>query len=229
MNNDGPMHSTDGESILSIIQDIKDGAINPKTLSKEDRQRCVEFLIGEGYAEAQIAQILVRSEKTIGRDLADLRARNALTPNVELAKQIIGDMFQKAMAHHKYLMRLARSPEASHSEKAQSEFMAWKVLKEVVEKMQTLGYLPLKPQEIIEDIFHHVTDDDKEQCIAESKNMLIDIERASREAGAIDPATEEKIRSLRRKIEEAEISHEVAKLAKKNDASITNKEVPNET
>jgi len=229
MNNDETMHSADGESILSIIQDIKDGAINPKTLTKEDRQRCVEFLIGEGYTEVQIAQILTRSEKTIGRDLVDLRARNALTPNIELAKQIVGDMFQKAMAHHKYLMRLARSPEASHSEKAQSEFLAWKVLKEVVEKMQTLGYLPLKPQEIIEDIFHHVTDDDKEQCIAESKNMLIDIERASREAGTIDPETEEKIRSLKKKIEEAEIGHEVMKFKKEKDASTIDKEVSDET
>ncbi|MBP7055709.1 MAG: hypothetical protein KBB52_02510 [Candidatus Omnitrophica bacterium] len=226
MHNDETLHSKEGESILSIIQEIKDGTVNPKTLAKEDRQRCVEFLIGEGYTEAQTAQILARSEKTVSRDLVDLRARNALTPNVELAKQIVGDMFQKAMAHHKYLMRLARSPDASHSEKAQSEFLAWKVLKEVVEKMQTLGYLPLKPQEIIEDIFHHVTDDDKEQGIAESKNMLLDIERASRESGTIDPATEEKIKLLRQKIEEAEISHEVTKLAKKSDASTTNKEDP---
>lgn len=202
------------ESILSLIQRIKDGTLNPKTLSREIRQRCVELLSTEGYTEAQIAQIIVRSEKTVSRDLADIRARNAITPDIDLAKQIIGDMFQKAMVHHKYLMRIARSLESSNTEKSQSEFLAWRVLKEVVEKMQTLGYLPLKPQEIVEDIFHHVSDGDD---IMDAKNMLSEIERAAKEAGTFNPETEEKIKTLKKKIEQAEIKHEVDDLTKKED------------
>jgi hypothetical protein len=218
----------DEEPILSIIQQIKEETLNPKTLSKEIRQRCVEFLTSEGYTEAQIAQILMRSEKTISRDLVDIRARNAITPDINLAKQIVGDMFQKAMVHHKHLMRLARSPEATNGEKTQSEFLAWRVLKEVVEKMQTLGYLPLKPQEIIEDIFHHVSDTNGERGIAEAKSMLDEIERAAKEAGTLDPETEEKIKALKRKIEVAEINQEVSKLTKKDDKPKDEKETKNE-
>ncbi len=226
MPNDNYDH--DEQPILSLIQQIKDGTLNPKTLSKEIRQRCVELLTSEGYTEAQIAQIIMRSEKTVSRDLADIRARNAITPDINLAKQIIGDMFQKAMVHHKYLMRLARNPEATNGEKTQSEFLAWRVLKEVVEKMQTLGYLPLKPQEIVEDVFHHVTDGDEEKGIVEAKSMLNEIERATKEAGTFDPETEEKIKVLKMKIERAEINEGVNRL--KNNKNNLNdiKEVQNE-
>jgi len=220
VDNNKPMHD-DEEPIISLIQQIKDGTLNPKTLSREIRQCCVEFLSAEGYGAAQISQIIMRSEKTVSRDLVDIRARNAITPNIDLAKQIVGDMFQKAMVHHKYLMRIARSPDSSNAEKYQSEFLAWRVLKEVVEKMQTLGYLPLKPQEIVEDIFHHVSG---ENDIADAKNMLSEIEIAAKEAGTLNPETEEKIKALKRKIEQAEIKQEVTDLTKKEDKPKDQKE-----
>jgi len=205
------------DPIISVIQDIKDGVLNPKTLSQELRQRCVDFLMREGYTEEQIGHILMRDERTIRRDLEKIQERNALTPDVNLAKQIVGDMYKKAMVHHRYLMRLARSPLASEGTKSQSEFLAWRVLREVVEKMQSLGYVPLKPHEIVGDIFHHVADSDNERSIAEAKGMLAEIERTAREAGTLDPETEDKIKAIRLKIEKAEISNDVDKLADKKD------------
>ena len=227
MSNNNHMPDHEEEPILSIVQDIKDGTLNPKTLSQDVRQRCVDFLIREGYTEEQVGQILMRNERTIRRDLEKMQEQNSLTPNINLAMQIVGDMFRKAMVHHRYLMRLARNPDATNSDKSQSEFLAWRVLKEVVEKMQTLGYLPLKPQEIVEDIFHHVTDESKERSITEAKVMLSDIEQAAREAGTLDSQTEKKIKNLKARIEEAEISHEVDKLTKKEDKPEDKKEEPN--
>ncbi len=218
----------DEEPILSLIQQIKDGTLNPKTLTNEIRQRCVEFLSSEGYTQAQIGQILMITERTVRRDLQEIEKRNALSPDINQAKCIIGNMFQKAMVHHKHLMRLARSPDATNGEKSQSEFLAWRVLKEVVEKMQTLGYLPLKPQEIVEDIFHHVADGDGERDIAEAKSMLSEIERAAKEAGTLDPETEKKIRALKVRIEQVEINQEVNKLTKKDDKPKDEKEEQDE-
>jgi len=146
----------EGRSIISLIQSVKDRTRNPKTLSEDERRACVEFLSWEGYTQAQIGQILKISDRTVRRDLKAIEDKNAISPDVDLAKRIIGDMFCKAKAHHAYLMRLARNPEASHSEKAQAEFLGWRVLKEMTEKMQSLGYLPSKPQAIVGDIFHHV-------------------------------------------------------------------------
>lgn len=221
------MHD-DEVPILSLIQQIKDGTLNPRTLTKELRHRCVEFLANEGYTEAQIGQILMRSEKTISRDLKEIRALNAVAPDINLAKEIVGEMLQKARVHQKHLMRLARSPDSTTAEKAQAEFLAWRVLKEVVEKMQTLGYLPLKPQEIIEDIYHHVTNGNGEENIMEAKKMIGEIERAAKEAGTFSPDTEEKIRVLKMKIETVEISLEVNKLKMKDNKPKDEKENQNE-
>lgn len=217
MDNDKSMDGQEENPILSLIQQIKVGTLNPKTLSEDLRQRCVEFLDSEGYTAEQIGQILMRNERTIRRDLKKILDRNSLNPNVSLAKQIIGDIFRKTMVHHRYLMRLARSPEATTAEKAQSEFLAWRVLKEMAEKMQTLGYLPLKPQEIVGDFFHHMADLDGEKNIIEVKNMLTEIEQTSKEAGTFDSKTEEQLKALRARVENAEITLDVNKLKQKQE------------
>ncbi len=76
--------------ILTMIQQIKDGQLDPKTLNKELRQQCVEILLGEAYSAPSIAQILKRSDKTIRRDIDEIRERNALEPDVNFLKRIAG-------------------------------------------------------------------------------------------------------------------------------------------
>ncbi|MCX5638615.1 MAG: ECF-type sigma factor [Planctomycetota bacterium] len=111
-------------SAMQLLQEINSGTTDPKLLDKQGRQQCIEFLVTEGYTSSQIAQVLKCSEKTVGRDLKDIRARNELTPNVEFAKQFIGELFQKAMNHHSFLLRLARAKDTSPTEKIQAEFAA---------------------------------------------------------------------------------------------------------
>ena len=163
MDNNEHKPGEDERTILSIIQDIKNGVLNPKTLSPEERQRCVDFLLREGYTQEQAAQIFKTTDRTIRRDIVKFRRDNPLTASADLAKEIIGDMFRKGTMHHAYLVRLARSTEAGAMEKGQLEFSAWRVLKEMIEKMQFLGYLPLRPQEITGDLFHHFDDQNLEK------------------------------------------------------------------
>ena len=94
--------------VLTIIQRLKDKTLNPEALTKAERQQCVEALLLEGYSPSQIAQLVDRNEKTIKRDLADIRQRNALTPSLDLARQLIGNFLIKVEAHQTRLMRLAR-------------------------------------------------------------------------------------------------------------------------
>jgi len=65
--------------ILSLLQDIKSGVIDPRDIEKELRQQIVEVLLLEGTMVPQIAQILKVSDKTIRRDTLDIKERNALT------------------------------------------------------------------------------------------------------------------------------------------------------
>ena len=198
-------------SAIQLLQDIKAGIINPKFLEKASRQSCVELLVlSEGYTIPQIAQVLECSEKTIGRDLKDINSRHALSPDIDFAKQLIGQAFNKAMNHHSYLMRLARSKEASVSEKMQSEFAAWKVLKELIEKFQTLGYLPMKPTEVIGNFYHH--SEDTEASPEDMRKTLLGLEQAAKEAGVFDEEVMKRVEALKDRISQSEIAKEIKQL-----------------
>jgi transposase len=215
--------------IFSLIQQLKDESLDPRTLPKELRQQCVEVLLAEGYSESAMAQILKRSEKTIKRDLQEIREKNALSPNLELARQIIGETVQRARMHQGYLVRLARSKDATVSEKAQSEYLAWKVQKELIEKMQSLGYLPSRPQEITGDIYHHMSLQEEEQSFAEIKTMITQIESVARETDTFSDELEREVTLLKAKIEKAEITYEVENLLENQKQIKEGKETQNET
>jgi len=212
MNESKPVVSN--KSSVQLLQEINSGLTDPTLLDKPSRQQCIELLIAEGYKQAQIAQLLKCSEKTVSRDIKETRARNELTPSVTFAKEFTGDAFKKAMNHHSYLMRLARMKEISASDKIQAEFAAWKVIKELIEKLQSLGYLPSRPQEIVGDIFHHL-DDRGEQSLAEIQNMIIELEAISVENGASNKELSCEIKSLKDRLAKAKIASEVSKLSEK--------------
>jgi predicted ArsR family transcriptional regulator len=213
------------DRVLHNIQAIKDGRLNPKSLSDLERQECVELLSSEGYTQAQIGEVLKITDRTVRRDLVAIEERNALSPDLGLAKRIIGSMFQKAVAHHRYLVRLARTQGASVSDKSQSEFLAWRVLKEMVEKMQSLGYLPMRPQEIAGDLFHHLDDDAQEKSFEEARKTLDEVVRVASQCGNLTPELEKDVNLLQKKIEKAEITYESNELFKKQNNQ--NKETKN--
>lgn len=215
MKNDNEMRSHEQEeSIISIIDKIKAGRVDSRSLPKENRQGCVEVLIGEGYTVPAIARVLSRSEKTIRRDLQEIRQRNALSPSVDLAKEVIGEMLQQARTHHAYLMRLARSQGASVAEKTQAESSAWQVLKELIERMQSLGYLPFRPQEILGEIFHH-HELREERTYEELRTTITDVEKIANEAGCTSPEIQEEIKELKLLADKTEVEERAVALARK--------------
>jgi len=199
--------------ILSLLQNIQSGAVDPRDISKDLRQQIVEVLLLEGTMVPQIAQILKVSDKTIRRDIADIKERNALTPSLELAKQTIGDLKMKSEAHRSHLMRLARIQDASVSERSLAEYYAWKVSKELVEKLQSLGYLPMVPHKIDAEVYHH--DEEGAQTLGELKDELTGLEKIVQQGQISDKNIEERIKLLRLKIEKAEIVNDVEKLNQK--------------
>jgi transposase len=210
--NDQTSKKDEERPIFSLIQQLKDASLDPRTLPKELRQQCVEVLWAEGYNESAMAQILQRSEKTIKRDLQEIREKNALSPNLELARQIIGETVQRARMHQGYLVRLARSKDATVTEKGQAEYLAWRVQKELVEKMQSLGYLPAKPQEVIGDIYHHLSLQQEERPFAEIRGILAEIENVARETSTFTDELGKEIKILNARIEKAEIVCDLDKL-----------------
>ena len=201
----------DDRPVLSIIQDLKSGVLVPEKLDKSTRQSCVEVLAGEGYSCIQIAQIIKRTDRTIRRDLEDIRRKNALSPDLEYAKQFIGEVVVTARNHHSHLMRLARSPDATVVEKIQGELAAWKVIKEVIEKLQALGYLPLKPQEIYGHFFNQPDPDTAEDMNA-MKKQISELEEQAKEMGVFDEEVSKNILLLQEDLKQSEIKSKISDL-----------------
>ena len=191
------------QPIFGLLQQIKDGTLDAETLSKELRQSCVEILLGEGSSVVLMAQVLKRSEKTIRRDIEGVRERNAISPNVNLAKKLIGEMLMYARINRDYLMKIARTRDASVSEKAQSEYYAFKVSTELIKSLQTLGYLPTKPQAIVGDIFHHVGEEVVD--FDEFARQLIEIENIAGD-GVIEGDIKEDITKMKIVLEKIQSS-----------------------
>lgn len=158
--------------VLDIIQQIKDGKLDPKTLNKEERQPCVEVLLSEGCNVPTMAQILKVHDKTIRRDVADIRLRNSLTPNEEFTKGIAGEIITYARISRDHLMRLARSKDTSVMERAQAEMYSVQVMLNTIARLQSMGFLPEKPQVMIEDVYHHNV-----LSLEDLQKDLIDVEK----------------------------------------------------
>jgi DNA-binding CsgD family transcriptional regulator len=199
---------------LQILQEIISGLTDPKLLDKQGRQQCVELLIAEGYTYLQIGQLLKVSERTINNDVREIRARNELMPNLEFAKQFVGDLFQKAMNHHGFLVRLARAKDTLPTETIQAESAAWKILKELVEKLQTLGYLPSRPAEVV-GTFYHQSNDVEDNSPESMRKMLLGIEEAARDAGLLDKDVVARIETLKARVGQSEIAFEIKQLEDK--------------
>jgi len=214
-------------SAVELLQQINGNLLDAKTLDKASRQRCIELLIAEGYGYQHISEVLKISEKTVGRDMKEIRARNELTPSIEFAKETIGDLFRQGLNHHAYLMRLARSKDATNSEKIQAEFAAWRVLRELVERMQNLGYLPSRPQRVVGDIFCHMQNEEGGESLEDIRKMISEIETVARDTNTYSPQLAEDIKAIGLRIEKAEIVSEVKKIDEKQKEA-QNKEEKNE-
>lgn len=187
------------------IQGIQSGTINPEKLSTEILEAIVEVLNGEGSSTSQIAQVLGKSERTIRRYFESIRAKNAVTPNIQLAREIIGETLQKVRASQAHLLRLARSKEGSLGEKAQAEYYAWRVWDEFLVRMQSLGGLPMKPKEITGDLMIHLDSQESGPSLDELKKQLQDIKVIGDENGGLNQEVTKKIDLLNQKIERAQI------------------------
>ena len=207
-----PAANTSDAPAVTLIQRLKDGSVHPSTLTKEQRLACVEIMYGEGYSFSQIAQLVERSEKTIKRDLADIAAKNALNPSAELARQIVGRIMLRSEAHKSRLMRLARGSEGSVGERVQAEYLAWQVEKDTTVLLQTLGYLPQRPQQVIGDVIHHVSGEEGELSFDQMAQRLQELESVTKAAGTFTPELAQQITALTLKLDHAKLAYATQQL-----------------
>lgn len=214
MNPANPSPSNEAAPILTLIQQMKDGSVHPNAITKEQRLGCVEVLASEGYSVPAIAQIVQRSEKTIKRDLVEVYAKNCASASPTLAKQLIGRMLTRVEAHQARLMRLARGNEGAVSERAQAEYMAWQVEKDKILLLQSLGYLPQRPKQVIGDIVHHRSGsgESDNSFIEEAEKILQEVQAMESPDHPLKPEVVKQLAPLKRSLEREKIKQQAESL-----------------
>ena len=199
-------------SVYELLKRIKSDEFNPRLLTSEQRQECVEVLRLEGQTHAAIAELLKWNIKTIKRDWDEIRSRNAAKPSPELALRMIAELIEKASSKYDSLTRLARGQKGSVQEKSQAEYFGWKVLQEATQLLQSMGYLPNQAAKFVGEIYHHHDNEGN----TDPKEMRKEIERIEKiivEEGKNDPAIMAQLEEIKKKVELIELSQQIKDLS----------------
>lgn len=182
------------KSTSDIIQQIKIKALDPSMLNKEQRQQCIEALYFESLSPTGIAEFLKVSDRTVRRDLAEIRSKNGLTPNPDLAREIVGEYLLFSRIHRGNLMKLGRNQSASTAERAQAEYYAYMVGADMIVKLQSLGYLPKSADAL-------VVMQKTEEHVSESRVSTLCTELEDMARLAISPEQEKKFIEIKENLQ----------------------------
>ncbi len=197
--------------VLTLINKIKIGEVQPKTIGADDRRRCVEVLHSEGLTQAEIGQILSVSERTIHRDIERNRQDHALSPDPEFPERMVGELCQQADVSIARLRRIAREAGPSAMERLMAETSAWKVYRELFEKLQSVGYLPRVPQSVVTEVYQHFEADPVESYENLSEQIQ-ELERLGEEIGEDDPSRSAQCRRLLDEVNRGRLSIQVERI-----------------
>jgi DNA-binding CsgD family transcriptional regulator len=129
-------------SPISCVKAIQSGQIQAKSLPKENRQICVEYLTSEGYSSGTIAEIMKVDTRTIRRDKERIRHVNAINLDAAFTSKHVGLLMQGSQHVIENLIRIAKDKDCPYFVKVNSFKGIWAILKELTQLLQSIGYLP---------------------------------------------------------------------------------------
>jgi hypothetical protein len=200
---------------VKIIQQIKDGLIDPKEMPIEMRQAIVECLLCQFMKIPQIAAFLKKTDRTIQRDEVEINIRNSRKPSPDYALELITELKRKSTATQEQLMTLAKSEDGSVQEKSQAAFFLWKTIQEEMKLLQSLGYLPEQPFRLEATLTQK-----NERDIPKLKTELAEAEKVASETDRTNnPTISGLIKSIKQDIAIAEANNKMDELKKLIDES----------
>jgi transcriptional regulator with XRE-family HTH domain len=122
-------------NVVEILRKIREGHLVPKEISVDQRRLCVAYLRLEGYTQEEIAEIFKVSRQTIIRDQKANRRESAKLVDEIDVKTMAGEHI--AAARH-FIAKAIREKDYG---------LAWKIHRELIADLQSLGYLPRSPEE----------------------------------------------------------------------------------
>jgi hypothetical protein len=161
---------------IALLRAIKDGDIDPSSLSAAERRACVEHVHAEGANTPEIATLLAVSVRTIRRDIAQMREDHAATMDARFVPRMIGMLLQEAEIAQMRLRRLGRDKDSSPGDRIESAKAAWSVTRDLIQSLQSLGYLPSAVRQIQAELTHRVANDELQSQIREVEAIATSID-----------------------------------------------------
>ena len=152
--NDHKPEKDDGLHTLALLQGIRNGSIDPKSLRPNERRPLVALLMAEGQSTAEIGHLLKASDRQIQLDKKALRGEKSITKNPELVKQMAGRLVAEADLCIQRIRKFARGKDTLASVKVDGEHRCFQIFEKTIERLQSLGYLPTAAQKIEADLTH---------------------------------------------------------------------------
>lgn len=125
-------------NVVDILKRIRERSLDPKEISIPDRRVCVAYLRLEGYTQEEIAEIFKINRQTIIRDEKANRQEAARLVDEIDVKSVAGDLI------------ISASHLSAKALREKDYGLAWRIKTELIDKLQSLGYLPRSPEK------HHV-------------------------------------------------------------------------
>jgi len=207
-----------------VIEGLKNKALSLKDVPDYKKAMTIGHLHFEGWSHPQLADLFGSSEKTIQRSMKDFKDIMAVMEDAKFIRREIGYFVAAAENQIGALLRVARSPNSSNQEKIVAEMSAWKIRVDTLTKLQSVGLVPAQVPQVNASITHHLSDAE-EQTPEQLRLTLNDIEREGKEVGVLDVEAEKRIKAIRVKIQQLEVTQEIVNLKKETQK----KEDENET
>ena len=167
-----------GRGVLQTIREIKQGSLDPKQLSPEDRRACVGHVIAEGLTVVETAQLFKVADRTITRDRKALEEDGAIDRDPRLAGVVAGRLIAEADLCMQRIRRATREKGAPHAVRVEGERVCFAIFSDLAQRLQSLGYLPTAAQELTGTISHTLDDIPSfEETEREIKHMRRAIDR----------------------------------------------------
>lgn len=166
-------------NVFDVIRDIKNGVLDAAALAADDRRLCVAQLAGEGLSVGEIAQVLRVSTRTITRDRQVIHEQNAIEPDSRLAALFAGRLAAEYEATAARIRRVTRDKETAPAVKIDGEYKCYDMLDRLVQRLQSMGFVPTAAQRIQGDLTHNLGD---LSSIADLRSEVLRLEEIEREA-----------------------------------------------
>lgn len=140
--------SSEGPKALMLLQEIKAGHLDPKSIRPVDRGVLVSVLMAEGQSTAEMAHLLGVSDKTIERDKKAIREQNAIPKDPKFIEQMVGRLVSEAETCIQRIRKALRERDATVADRVDGEHRCFQVLDTLAERLQRLGYLPTATQRL---------------------------------------------------------------------------------